>query len=178
MKAEEIIWSNQHCGVHQATFDELVELMPDLKELINTFPEDPNDFIWDVKVHMLMPGQYPCIPNWHRDMVPRDASGKEDESKITPEYPMYLWLSGGPLTEFRFGGLEHGYHIDPQKWHKFTQLDWHRGLPSDVFCWRGLIRATHKKLNISSKHVNNPFGRKSALRRHCQVYLDASNYIW
>ncbi|MDO6389033.1 hypothetical protein Q4E40_02755 [Pontibacter sp. BT731] len=177
MKPQDIIWSDQHCGVHQATVDELEELMPDLKGLIATFPENVYDYIWDVKVHMLMPGQYPCIPNWHRDMVPRDETGKEDLSKVTPEYPMYLWLSSGPLTEFQ---LEdgHSYKIRSQTWTKFTQLDLHRGLPSSDFTWRGLIRATHKNLNISSPQVNNPFGRKSALRRHCQVYLDANNFSW
>ena len=72
MNMKEIIWSEQHCGVHQASFDQLCELMPDLESMIIlTFPEKTCDFTWDVKVHMLMPGQYPCIPNWHFDNVPR-----------------------------------------------------------------------------------------------------------
>lgn len=98
-----IDWTKQHCGVHQATYDQLIELMPDLTELIDTFPENPNDFIWDVKVHMLMPGQYPCIPNWHYDNIPR-LNNVQDFSKVRPDLPMYLWVSNAPLTEFRKGG--------------------------------------------------------------------------
>lgn len=173
----EIKWENQHCGVIQGECSDVLKLMPDLKGLLETFPDNPEDYIWDVKVHMLFPNQFPCIPNWHRDMIPRDENMKEDESKITPEYPMYLWLSGAPLTKFR---NEEGkeFEVVPQEWFKFTQLDWHCGQPSTEFVWRGLVRACHKKLGISNKNVNNPFGRKEVLRRHTQVYLDANNFKW
>jgi len=184
-----INWSNQHCGVHQGTIIDVLELMPDLKEILKTFPDNPANFTWDVKVHMLMPGQYPCIPNWHRDMVPRNPMGKEDASKIQVDKPMYLWLSNGPLTEFmknRQGVVKNGvddfkgetYFVEPKTWHRFTQVDYHRGHPAKDFTWRGLIRATHNDLNITDKSVNNPFGKHSALRRHCQVYLDANNFNW
>ena len=66
---ENIKWKCQHNGVHRATFDQLIELMPDLNEIELSFPEDVRDFVWDVKVHMLMPNQFPCIPNWHFDNV-------------------------------------------------------------------------------------------------------------
>lgn len=161
-----IKWDEQHCGVHQAEVDELLEHMPDLKELINTFPEDPNDFIWDVKVHMLMPNQYPCIPNWHFDNIPR-VNNKQDFDQVKPDAPMYLWISGEPLTEFRKGGK-----VSAKSWHKFTQKDEHRGTMSEDFQWRGFIRATHKSIS-----PQRPRGR-SCLRRHCQVYLDANNFSW
>ncbi len=46
----DIDWSSQHCGVHQAEANEMFELMPDLQSMIEeTFPEDVNDFIWDVR---------------------------------------------------------------------------------------------------------------------------------
>lgn len=169
-----IDWSKQHCGVHQGTFEDIEELMPDLVPLIlDTFPDLPYEYTWDIKVHMLMKGQYPCIPNWHRDMVPRDENGKEDLSKLQLDKKMYLWLSGGPLTEFRETGF-----VKPEEWHEFTQNDEHRGHPSKYFCWRGLIRATHNDLRIGDKNVNNPFGKHSAYRRHTQVYLDANNFNW
>lgn len=170
-----INWSKQHCGVIHSSYGEMIELMPDLEELIDTFPRDPTFYLWDVKVHMLMPGQYPCIPNWHRDMVPR-VNGKEDDSLIDTTKDMYLWLSGGPLTEFRDG--VDTYLIEPEKWHRFTQDDWHRGHPSKNFTWRGLIRATHIDLQINSENVNNPFKNKNPLRRHSQVYVDANNFNW
>ena len=48
---------------------------------------------------MLMPNQWPCIPNWHYDNVPRDQDGNQrfdlvDESKV-----MLMWVSGHPLPE-------------------------------------------------------------------------------
>lgn len=143
--------------------------MPDLSELLETFPEDPNDFIWDIKVHMLMPGQFPCIPNWHFDNVPR-VDGKQDFSKVQLDKPMYLWLSGGPLTEFRNG--KESWCIEPETWTKFTQLDCHRGHVSKMHTWRGFIRATHKDILNGDTKTRNP------QRRHCQVYLNAGDFTW
>lgn len=164
-----IDWSKQHCGVHQGTYDETIALMPDIKEILDTFPECVDDFIWDIKVHMLMPNQYPCIPNWHFDNVPR-VNNKQDFDLIKPDSPMYLWVSNAPLTEFRKG--DKNWFINPKTWVRFTQKDEHRGTMSHDFTWRGFIRATHK--SIAPK--NQAGGDK--LRRHCQVYLDASNFAW
>lgn len=162
-----INWKNQHPGVHQASFPQLCGLMPDLIEMIlKTFPENPDDFTWDVKVHMLMPGQFPCIPNWHYDNVPR-VNNVQDFDKVQADKPMYLWISGEPLTEFRKGGK-----IEPCTWFRFTQRDEHRGVVSEDFTWRGFIRATHKDILPANKVGSNP------LRRHTQVYLDSSNFAW
>jgi hypothetical protein len=157
---------DQHCGVHQATYREAVELMPDLIHILDTFPEYVDNFIWDVKVHMLMPNQYPCIPNWHFDNVPR-VNNKQDFEKVKPNSPMYLWISNAPLTEFR-----DGREIIPQTWMRFTQEDEHRGSISRKFCWRMFIRATHKNISPTNKSVSDK------LRRHSQVYLDSSNFAW
>lgn len=156
-------WSKQHCGVHQANISVLKKLMPDLTEVLKTFPDDPIDFTWDVKVHMLMPRQYPCIPNWHFDNVPR-VNGIQRFDLIKSKAPMYCWVSGAPLTQFR-----HGY-LMPETWHRFSQLDDHRGTMAAEFCWRGFIRATHKS-------IQSPKG-SDWQRRHCQVYLDAETYQW
>lgn len=158
-----IDWSKQHCGVHQAPWDKVIELMPDLKELILDFPDLLCDFTFDVKVHMLMPRQYPCVPNWHVDNVPR-VNGVQQFDKVQPDLPMYLWVSNAPLTQF-----QHGY-VQPETWHRFTQLDYHRGTASGDFCWRGFIRATHKQIQKPKE--------SDWLRRHCQVYLDAETFQW
>lgn len=158
-----IDWSKQHCGVHQADFLTTIELMPDIEPILRDFPDHYDDFTFDVKVHMLMPRQYPCIPNWHFDNVPR-VNGVQNFDLVRPDLPMYLWLSNGPLTEFRDG------YVLPNKWHRFTQLDEHRGTAASEFGWRCFIRATHKSI-VPPKTENN-------LRRHCQVYLDAENYKW
>ena len=164
-----INWSLQHPGVHQATLQQLIELMPDLHELINTFPENPNDFVWDVKVHMLMPGQWPCIPNWHYDNIPR-VNNRQDFDLVRYDLPMYLWVSGNPLTEFKDG--EKTYFIEQETWTRFTQKDLHRGTMSNDFTWRGFIRATHKGIKPTNQAGHDP------LRRHSQVYLDVNNFSW
>jgi hypothetical protein len=157
-----IDWSKQHCGVLMAPIDAVATLMPEVAEFIDaSFPELPSDFTWDVKVHMLMPRQYPCIPNWHTDAVPR-INGIQRFELIRPDLPLYLWLSGPPLTQFEAGYLE------PRVWHRYSQCDRHRGTPAADFCWRGMIRATHKDLQAAK-----PDGH---WRRHCQVYLDAEGY--
>lgn len=164
-----IEWKNQHCGVHQASYSELIQLMPDLKEILSSFPDVADDFIWDVKVHMLMPNQYPCIPNWHFDNIPR-VNNRQDFDLIKPDAPMYLWVSNAPLTEFRKEGKS--WLIRPQEWVKFTQKDEHRGTMSNDFTWRGFIRATHKSISPQIKSGTDK------LRRHSQVYLDAANFSW
>jgi len=164
-----IDWTKQHCGVHQAQFKDLIRLMPDLECVRDTFPESVNDFIWDVKVHMLMPGQYPCIPNWHYDNVPR-VNNKQDFDLVKQHAPMYLWLSGAPLTEFRDSSGSRT--INAKEWVRFTQCDEHRGTSSKEFGWRGFIRATHKdimpQIKVGMDHR----------RRHSQVYLDVNTFSW
>lgn len=164
-----IKWEEQHNGVHQASYGQLIELMPDLEQLLGTFPEDPEDFVWDVKVHMLMPNQFPCIPNWHFDNIPR-VNNLQDFSLVRPDLPMYLWVSGEPLTEFRKNG--ESWLIRAGEWYRFTQEDEHRGTVSSKFTWRGFIRATHKGIYVTNKVGHNP------LRRHTQVYLDSTNFKW
>lgn len=159
----DIDWTQQHCGVLAATYERTLELMPDIEPILSTLPDDVRAFTFDVKVHMLMPRQYPCIPNWHSDNVPRE-NGVQRFDQIRPELPMWMWLSGPPLTQFK-----HGYVL-PRRWHRFTQLDEHRGTAAADFTWRCFIRATHREIMPPRMEGN--------LRRHCQVYLDAETYQW
>lgn len=158
-----IHWNKQHCGVHQAPYAEMIRLMPDIKPVIDEFPDDPLIFTWDVKVTMLMPGMYPCIPGWHVDNVPR-VNGIQRFDQIKPELPMYVWISGAPLTQFKHGFLE------AKKWHRFTQQDEHRGTVASDNVWRCFIRATHFGIQKPKE--------SDWLRRHCQVYLDAETFQW
>lgn len=163
-------WSKQHCGVHRADWYDLCKHMPEVAHMIvESFPEDVYDFTWDVKVHMLMPAQWPCIPNWHYDNVPR-VNNVQDWGLVRLDLPMYLYVSGEPLTEFRKDGII--TRIDACTWKRFTQTDEHRGTRSEDFTWRGFIRATHKDILPA-----NPRG-DAVLRRHSQVYLDVSNFSW
>lgn len=160
-----IDWSKQHCGMHQAPIEAVQEGMRKVYDLIiDTFPDNPKHFSWDIKVHMLMPRQYPCIPGWHVDNVPRDVDGRQMFDKVRLDLPMWMWISGGPLTQFRNG------YIKPEKWTRFTQACEHRGQAASEFTWRGFIRATHKDIL--------PVKQGPWLRRHCQVYVDEVDYQW
>lgn len=45
----------------------------------------PKQGIFDSRVHMLMPGWYPCIPGWHHDDIPRSREDKQPNYD-SPEY--------------------------------------------------------------------------------------------
>lgn len=143
--------------------------MPEVAGMVSaTFPDTLEYFTWDVKVHLLMPRQYPCIPHWHQDNVPREH-GIQRFDQMKPHLPMYLWLSGPPLTQFL-----HGY-VQPRVWHRFSQLDQHRGSPAAEFGWRGFIRATHRDILPVKAGTGNA---ADYLRRHTQVYLDSETFQW
>jgi hypothetical protein len=157
----DIDWSKQHCGVRKAGISTVLELMPDIAALLTTFLENASLFTWDVKVHMPMPDQFPCIPNWHHDCLPA-LEGVPQIHLVRPELPVYLWISGSPPTEFDDG------FIEPSTWHRFNQLVRRRGTASTAHCWRGFVRAVHS--DLVAPNATDHF------RRHSQVYLDASNY--
>ena len=164
-----IDWSKQHCGTIATDYHQTLELMPDLEPILSdaqSFGWEKH-FLFDVKVHMLMPGQYPCIPNWHHDFIPRDENGKKIYDKVQKDKTMFLWVSGEPTTEFFKGRF-----IEPKVWTPFTQLDVHRGGQAKEHCWRGFIRATPREI-YPEKAM-----QYSGQRRHSQVYLDADTFSW
>lgn len=158
-----IDWKTQHCGIHQGTIKEVRELMPDVLPIFESFPDKIEDFTIDIKVHMLMPRQLPCMPGWHADFVPR-VNGIQRFDLCRLDLPMYVWISGAPLTEFKNGFLT------PQQWFRFNQADQHRGCMADNFVWRAFIRAIHKDIL--------PPKKSDWLRRHTQVYIVDNNYQW
>lgn len=160
-----IDWSKSHNGVMLCTFSQTVELMPEVKpildDLLPHLQLPIQDYVVDVKVHMLMPGEYPCIPNWHRDFVPRDKELNQLPQQISGE-KMYLWTSGAPFTEFK----KEMKRLGKFNWIEFTQNDFHRGTKSEIHTWRCFMRVIPKKF-IHPTTINI-----GELRRHSQVYID------
>ena len=163
--------------------------MPELKYLIAAAPVRHADWVVDVKIHMLMAGQWPCIPNWHCDNVPRGNYGA-DYSKASNEHNMLLWISGEPRTEVitdeiavePFVGHDalrnaldakqpSTSYIEPQRWYSFSQLSPHRGTVATQNTWRVFVRLTHRDV-VSHRPV------RSIVRRHAQVYLDSNKFVW
>lgn len=173
-------------GIHRGSFTDVVAYMPELEAIIKDSPvfERIDEFEIDIKVHMLMRGQYPCIPNWHCDNVPRLDTGELKYDAIDEQSePMYLWVSGAPTTEF----LSHGVHLPdveshgelaeyieryqlgtvkaPERtWLQMDQRTPHRGTAATKHGWRIFVRLTPKSI-ASVRPVH------SVIRRHSQVYL-------
>lgn len=195
------VLSGLPCGLFRASKEEGEHLIPELKPLFDSFPlQNSEDYEFDVKIHMLMPGQYPCVPNWHCDNVARDANKALNYAgtDATRQVPMLLWLSNGPCTEFLERSMtmptvptNHGEVADfintlkgsigddvavtrfvpPQQWVQFSTAAPHRGRASAQHQWRVFVRATHRSILPVRPKVH-------ALRRHAQVYLDAAQFTW
>lgn len=183
--------SNLPCGLFRAPLEQAEQLLPELKELYDSVPvTNPKEWEIDVKIHMLMKDQYPCIPNWHCDYVPRvDGKLRYDLVDLTNP-PMYLWVSDEPTTEFidanySVEGLkDHGdiakiineygigtVKIPSQTWISMNQLTAHRGTKAQRYGWRIFARLVHNSM-VPQRPLN------SFIRRHCQVYLDAETFTW
>lgn len=191
--------SNQYNGLFRCPLHKSYEVMPDLDDLfndawdmLNNQNRYPEEWEIDVKIHMLMKNQYPCIPNWHCDNVPRvDGKVRYD---LTPDHtfnPMYLWVSDEPTTEFLKYNKEMGtvenhadlarkiklstpstIKIPPKTWVKMDQRTPHRGTQAVESGWRVFVRLTHKSM-LPQRSVNNSF-----IRRHSQVYLNPNEFSW
>ena len=178
MSKYDIDWSQCHNGVMLCSIQKTADLMPEVIPIINEFVDledrelNLDEYAVDVKVHMLMPNQWPCIPNWHRDFIPRGEDNKRDfkSDGITKE-KMYAWISGPPFTEFK-DKEGNNYFVEADKWHAFDQSDLHRGTMSEIHTWRCFIRVIPKKF-IHPTTIN--IGTK---RNHIQVYLDSNKFNW
>jgi len=159
-------WSKSHNGVMLCTIKDTMKFMPEtvpmLKSLVPFLEHDLDSYLVDVKVHMLMPDQYPCIPNWHRDFVPRGYDLKQDTSAITGDL-MYIWISGAPFTEYK---TTQGKVGNEHKWTVINQNDFHRGVKSEIHTWRCFIRVIPKWF-VHPTTINI-----GTLRRHSQIYID------
>jgi hypothetical protein len=79
------------------------------REFISRLPGDwYKDYIIDSRVHMLMPGWYPCIPGWHLDDVPRTRpDGQPDHAHPAYKASNIMAIVGdASITEFIKGNLE------------------------------------------------------------------------
>lgn len=179
-------------GLFRCPLNEAVKYLPELRELYESAPVDnPAEWELDLKIHMLMKDQYPCIPNWHCDNVPR-VDGKVRYDLVDLSKPkMFLWVSDEPTTEFlsissEVGSTPVGHEaiasiintydlptvkIPSMTWISMDQVTPHRGTKSKQYTWRIFARLTHKSI-APERPVD------SVIRRHSQVYLDANTFSW
>jgi hypothetical protein len=75
---------------------------------IGVRPQDVNMFL-DSRVHLLMPGWWPCIPGWHHDDVERsrdDGQPNYRNPSYRPEFLMGIVGSADCGTEFAAGHFD------------------------------------------------------------------------
>lgn len=158
----------------------------------------PEGIIIDSRVHMLMPGWFPCIPGFHHDDVPREREDGQP-NYIDPSYQSShcLALYNGEIapTEFAIGEAEFSDIPLGQKcykiWHNeveekisqgilkreiapseriihFDWNTWHQGVRAVANGWRFFIRASW---NTERQPANE-------VRRQVQVYLEKPMEGW
>jgi hypothetical protein len=172
---EDIDFSKSKAGVMLCSFDKTKAIMPEISGLLEEVKPmlemSEDNYVVDVKVHMLMPNSYPCIPNWHYDFLPRDGDGKRIKGERS-KLKMFMWISGEPLTIYKDRETGKEYTKECKKWHSFTQDDMHRGSMSEIHTWRCFIRVIPKKfIHKTTKNIGEE-------RRHIQVYCDSSKFRW
>lgn len=178
-------------------------------EFIDLLPEEwkGSDLVIDSRVHMLMPGWYPCIPGWHHDDVPRTRSDGQPNygpGQARSEHIMALVNGAVCPTMFALGQTA---FIEPalgsvvyNEWHqqvewrlsrgdlqavhapsnrliRFNDRTWHRGTAAVANGWRFFIRAS-RYFDAAGRPIPRGNQRTNEIRRQVQVYMDNVNAGW
>lgn len=161
------------------------------KAFLRALPDCWKTGVIDSRVHMLMPGWYPCIPGFHHDDVPRERSDGQPEyhsPTYRSKHAMVIYNGDICPTEFAIGKAD---FIDVPKgqvyykvWHPIVQAkidngdleswsapqnqiihfddrSWHQGTVARKGGWRLFIRI--------SLDTNRPIYNE--IRRQVQVYM-------
>ena len=175
---------------------------PITKSFLNALPEviKKQPLVFDSRVHMLMPGWYPCIPGWHHDDVPRSNKGQPNYK--TPEYfaKHYMGLVNGDICPTKFIDdplVEVSKVIDGdlvyKKWHKEIETQIKEGDLKPVIAKSNkIISFDADTFHAGDKAISNGwrwFGRISIqtdrvnnitneIRKQVQVYLEFPMEGW
>jgi hypothetical protein len=169
-----------------------------LQNLPTVWSDASEEIVVDSRVHMLMPGWYPCIPGWHHDDVPRSTPNGQPNYR-TPEYRSVhlMGLVHGDIcpTEFAVGNMslplvetdiyatwhpfvekyiEQGqvsrYKAPSGMYIEFDADAMHRGTSAVLSGWRWFIRL--------SRFTDRIHRITNEQRQQVQVYLPAVNAGW
>jgi hypothetical protein len=159
-------------------------------------------YCFDSRVHMLMPGWWPCIPGWHHDDVPRSRRDGQPNYE-TPEFHSQhiLALVNGHVcpTEFAVGkvtlphvskgGVVYGewhplveqsitagrlerHAVPSNRLIHFDCNSFHQGTQAKQKGWRWFGRLTW------DAGYENGRPRHDEIRRQVNVYMDMPNMGW
>lgn len=157
---------------------------------ISTTAEGLHVFL-DSRIHMLMPGWYPCIPGWHHDDVERSRSDGQPNYHDASYAPFFMMALHGDAmcpTEFATGYFEYeepalgrviyqdlhpqveqdvkdgALDLEKAKYDTVYQFDdrsWHQGTACRKGGWRWFGRLTFA----------NPLTPANEIRTNANVYL-------
>jgi len=175
---------------------------PITKAFVDNLPHTwkNEDTVWDSRVHMLMPGWFPCIPGFHHDDVPR-SSIDQQPNYDDPEYRSkhIIGLVNGDIcpTEFALGdfnlpgivdgeiiykhwhplvvqhlinGQAQSFSVPSGRYIEFDDRSFHQGTPAIKGGWRWFIRG--------SKDTDRTKNCTNEIRRQVQVYLEHPMEGW
>lgn len=173
---------------------------PITRNFIDNLPMDWDDsnVVLDSRVHMLMPGWYPCIPGYHHDDVPRSANsnGQPDYDNMTYQSEHLMGLVNGDIcpTNFMVGQfampkVDTSKDVIYRKWDEelvknpglivpaqsgqyieFDFQSFHTGTKAVGSGWRWFVRLSRK--TDRQKNITNE------IRRQVQVYLEFPTMGW
>lgn len=158
------------------------------KEFLRQCPLTGNVII-DVRIHHLRKDEYPAIPGFHLDWIPRKNKGTEpDMTRIPSGHHVVMIIGETSLTEFLDIPLElefpdtqpfayaNSYIKDHRLpvWNvssgdlvRFTSRDWHRPVPAQGTEWRLFIRASQVEVRPANQ-----------IRTQSQVYIPIQEARW
>lgn len=179
------------------------------RSFLERLPDDwrRSPLVIDSRVHMLMPGWYPCIPGWHHDDVPRtrsDGQPNYDVGQCRSQHIVALVNGDICPTAFALGSAD--FEVPPLgsvvygKWHdvveakiaagelhrqsiesnRLVMIDdrtWHTGTKAVRNGWRFFIRAS-RYFSPSGDIIPRGNPRTNELRRQVQVYLENPTAGW
>ena len=172
------------------------------RQFLDNLPDDWKNIpvTIDSRVHMLMPGWFPCIPGMHHDDIPRtriDGQPNYEQLDYSADHIMGLVNSEVAPTEFAVGEIN--LEIPPvgslvyREWHpkimqaidagvlqstkaesyKYIQFDnfaFHQGTKAVGSGWRWFIR-----ISRNTKRANDC---KNEIRKQVQVYMENPMEGW
>ena len=161
----------------------------------------------DTRVHMLMPGWYPCIPGWHHDDVPRTRSDGQPNygpGQDRSEHIVALVGADCARTKFALGAASFPEvpigSVVYDVWHRevvsklrsgalkswrlpmgrlalFNDRTWHRGVAATGNGWRWFGRAS-RYTDPDGNRIDRRNPRTNEVRTQVQVYMSRANAGW
>ena len=182
---------------------------PITRAFLSRLPEDfvGGPLVVDTRVHMLMPGWYPCIPGWHHDDVPRTrADGQPNYGPDQDRSEHVSCLVGIDVARTKFAtGTAHFSEVPVgsvvyDAWHRevvskiragvlrgwrapmgalvrFDDRTWHRGAAATGNGWRWFGRAS-RYFDGRGHRIDRRNPRTNEVRSQVQIYMARANAGW